>query len=1216
MLCAKCEFENPQDMKFCGSCGHSLLNACSKCAFENPAGFMYCGRCGSTLTDDPDPAAPDRTEDPEAHMDAMLPFVIALLEKQARITRRSLQRAFAVDEESLDRLGEELAKQQIADIDERQTLIRVADPVPVVPQTGPTTVTKVPRAASQTVADSEPTGSPHRPSQAERRQLTVMFCDLVGSTDLSGKLDPEDLREVVQTYQKTAATVIEKYDGHIAQYLGDGLLIYFGYPLAHEDDAQRAVYTGLEILDAIKQANSGLQNSFSVSLAVRIGIHTGPVVVGEIGGGGRREQLALGETPNIAARIEGLAQTNTVAISPVTADLVHRSFILNNLGSHKLKGINEEMTLYSVERPGYSRPENEGEISDRFKGLVGRSEEISLLLRRWQQSKEGQGQVVLISGEAGIGKSSLVNSIRRLVKQDSLPCITIRCSRYHQNSALFPVVNHLYRYLQIQHDNSASENLNRLETALQSCNMDLDEAVPLFAALLALELPGTRYDSESSLPSSQQRQQTLDALISWILAESEHQPVLILWEDLHWADPTTLELLGALLEQSPTATILNVLISRLDFEPPWPTRSYMTSLRLTRLERQQVESLVTRLSGGKQLPTEVMDHIVNKTDGVPLFVEELTKTIINSKVLNEHDDHFKLTGPLTAVAIPATLNDSLMARLDRLPTVREMAQLGSVVGREFNYEIVRALANVDEPILQDGLSQLVDHELLYQRGRPPQSRYTFKHALVQDAAYQSLLRRTRQQYHQQVAELFESRFVHMIQSEPEVLAYHYTEANCGEKAVAYWLMAGQRAAHSSAHREAIAHLSRGLDMLQQLPDSNEKLQQNMTLHVALGGSLIAVKGYAASEVERVYTRARELCQQIGDRPQVFQVLRGLFLFYLVRGQMQTAHELAQQMLEQAAKQDEVSPTMLSHYLMGMALFFRADLVNGISHIQEAIRIHNPETHQELAYVYGIDPGVGSLGFEALLQWYLGYPDQALQLAREGVALAERVSHPFSQVFAHDWLAWIHQLRRESDGAAESANIAILLAREQGFALYEAWGTVAQGWAMDLNEPGDTGMIRMQGGMAAALGTGSEVFRPFFLGLLAEAHGRKGEFGRGLSVLAEACEVMERTGEFVYQAEIYRLTGEFQLHSQEPGTEAAETNFNQALAVARSHQARSLELRAATSLARLWHKQNRSRDALDLLSPVIDCFSEGFDTVDFHDARSLQEKLRTQAQTAG
>ena len=583
-----------------------------------------------------------------------------------------------------------------------------------------------------------------------------MFCDLVDSTHLASQLDPEDWREVVRAYQETAAAVIQRFDGHIAQYLGDGLLVYFGYPQAHEDDARRAVRTGLDVVEALGALNARLAQHYGVRLAVRIGIHTGLVVVGEMGGGSRQEQLALGDTPNVAARIQGLAAPDTVVISPATFRLVRGYFLYQDLGAHALKGLTTPVQVYRIlgDSAAQSRLDVVGATG--LTPLVGRDSEVALLLERWAQSQDGAGQVVLLRGEAGIGKSRLVEVLRERVISEGATRIVFRCSPYHQNSALYPVIDHLQRFLQWQRDETPEAKFDKLERVLQTYRLPLEDVVPLFAALLSVPLP-ERYPPLNLTPQ-RQRQKTQEALVAWLLEEAERQPVLAVWEDLHWADPSTLDVLNLMLDQVSTARMLTLFTCRPEFRPPWATHAPVTQVTLNRLGRTQVEAMIPSLTGDKTLPTEIVEQVIAKTDGVPLFVEELVKMILESGLVQEQAGRYVLTGPLPPLAIPSTLHDSLMARLDRLSTARELVQLGAVLGREFAYELLQAVAPVDERTLQQGLAQLVDAELVYQRGLPPRSRYIFKHALIQDAAYQSLLKSTRQQYHQRIAQVLAAQF--------------------------------------------------------------------------------------------------------------------------------------------------------------------------------------------------------------------------------------------------------------------------------------------------------------------------------------------------------------------------------------------------------------------------------------------------------------------------
>ena len=826
----------------------------------------------------------------------LLEQVLALLQRHHRLSYRALKLQFPLlDPACIDALRDELLFQGVARDAEGQGLIWLGGPS-VVPQA---TVSRQPAPAASATEPSlaAPTVSATLPSpatgddgltvpasglsaaEAERRQLTVMFCDLVGSTQLSGQLDPEDLRAVVRAYQEAAAEVIQHYEGHIAQYLGDGLLVYFGYPTAHEDDARRAVHTGLGIVQAITTLNTRLAAQYGVHLAVRLGIHTGPVVVGVMGGGGRHEHLALGETPNIAARLQALAPANAVVISAVTARLVQGAFALEDLGTHTLHGVAEPMTVSRVRGLLATPSRDEEFVTAAVPVLVGREEESGLLRRRWEQSKAGLGQVVFVSGEAGIGKSALVEGLRAQVRAEGLPRIAYRCSPYHTTSALYPVITHIEHLLQFAPDDPPATRLAKLEAGLRPYGLPLAEVVPLLAGLLSVPLPAERY-APLTLTPQQQKQQTLDALVAWLVAEAERQPVLVAWEDLHWADPTTLEFLGLVIEQAPTVPMLHVLTSRPEFSPPWPQRSHITPLVLNRLERPQVEALITQRAGGKTLPAEVVQHIVAKTDGVPLYVEELTKMLLASALLREEADQYVLTGPLRTVAIPDTLQDALMARLDQLNRAKEVAQLGAVLGREFAYELLQAIAPQDEDTLQAGLAQLVAAELLYQRGRPPRARYMFKHALIQDAAYASLLKSTRQQVHQQIAQVFEARFPALVETQPELVAQHYTAAGCTEQAVRYWQRAGQQASDRSAHLEAISHCTTGIELLKTLPETPEHTQHALTLYIALGAALLMTKGHAAPEVEHAYTQARALCQQVGETPELVPVLFGLWRFYI------------------------------------------------------------------------------------------------------------------------------------------------------------------------------------------------------------------------------------------------------------------------------------------------------------------------------------------------
>jgi class 3 adenylate cyclase len=755
--------------------------------------------------------------------DAIVTEVLTLLQREQRLSYRVLKRRLQLDDDVLEDLKEDLiyAKKLAVDEDGR-VLVWTGGTSRV-----PTTAAPVPLPATSDVAPTQGKAAPALPPppDAERRQLTVLFCDLVDSTVLASQLDPEELREVVRAYQETGAKVIARYEGHIAQYLGDGLLVYFGYPLAHEDDAQRAVRAGLGMIEALGQLNTRLEQERGVHLAVRLGIHTGLVVIGNVGGGTRQEQLALGETPNLAARLQGIATPNTLVISAPTFQLLGGFFACQPLGTPPLKGQAQPLAVYRVLYESMARSRLEAAGSTGWTPLVGREQEIGLLRERWAQVKDGLGQVVLLSGEAGIGKSRLVQVLTEQVATEPQAWLTpCQCSQYYQNTALYPWIDLLERVaLRFEREEAPAQKLSKLEGFLVQYGLALAETVPLFAALLSLPLPADY--TPLMLSPEQQKQRTLQALLTILLRIAAQQPVLFVMEDLHWVDPSTLELLNLLVDQGPTARILALLTFRPDFSPPWTGRSHLTQVTVHRLPRHQAVEVIRQVAHGKALPPEVVEQIVAKTDGVPLFVEELTKMVLESGLLQERAEGYARTGPLPPLAIPATLHDSLMARLDRLATMKGLAQLGATLGREFSYALLHAVAPWDEGTVQRGLRQLVEAEFLYQRGLPPQATYTFKHALIQDAAYQSLLRSTRQQYHQRNAQVLAEWFPETVETQPELLAHHYTEAGLSALAVTYWQQAGRRASERSAYVEAISHLRKGLEVLKTLPDTPARTQQ-------------------------------------------------------------------------------------------------------------------------------------------------------------------------------------------------------------------------------------------------------------------------------------------------------------------------------------------------------------------------------------------------------
>jgi predicted ATPase len=773
---------------------------------------------------------------------------------------------------------------------------------------------------------------------------------------------------------------------------------------------------------------------------------------------------------------------------------------------------------------------------------------------------------------------------------------------------LYPLIELLERVaLRFEREESPQHRLSKLEGFLVQYGLPLVEAVPLFAALLSLPL-GAEYAPLTVSPE-QQKQQTLHALLTILLRIAAQQPVLFVMEDLHWVDPTTLELLSLLVDQGPTARILVLLTCRPDFPPPWTGRSHLTQVMLPRLPRHQAAEMTGRVAHGKALPPEVVAQVVAKTDGVPLFVEELTKMVLESGLLQERAERYELTGPLPPLAIPATLHDSLMARLDRLATVKALAQLGATLGREFPYTLLQAVSPWDEATLRRGLHQLVEAEFLYQQGLPPQATYRFKHALIQDAAYQSVLRSTRQQHHQRIAQVLEARFPALCATQPELLAHHCTEAGLHEQAIGYWQQAGQRAIARSANLEALGHLTKGLELLKTLPDTPARTQQELDFQLALGPVWMATKGNAAPEVAQAYTRARELCHQVGETPHLFPALFGLWRFYFVRAEVQAAREVGEQLLALAQCQRDPALLLEAHRALGTTLYFPGELTAARVHLEQGLALYHPHQHRSHALLYGRDPGMDCHIYLAWMLWTLGYPDQAWVAIRQALTLVEGVSHPVSLATALFAAAYLAQLCRHVQAVSAQAEAVMTLATEQGFPQWLAGGTFFRGWALAAQGQPEAGIAQLRQGLAAWRATGAEIGWPRWLTMLAEAYGSVGQPETGLTVLAEALALVEKTGQSVYEADLHRLQGELLLlHAGEGGGAEAEACFHHALTIARRQQAKSLELRAAISLGRLWQRQGKRAEARELLAEVYGWFTEGFDTADLQEAKTLLETL--------
>jgi class 3 adenylate cyclase/predicted ATPase len=1042
-------------------------------------------------------------------------------------------------------------------------------------------------------------------AQAERRHLTVLFCDLVGSTALSATLDPEDMRELITAYQSCCAGEITRFEGHVAKFMGDGVLAYFGWPKAHEDDAERAVRAGL----AIAKVVADLETPDGTPTAARIGVATGLVVVGDlVGDAEARERAVVGETPNLAARLQALAPPGSVVISQATRRLVGGLFELTDLGPQRLKGFAEPLAAFRVEGEGRAEGRFEALHGERLTPLVGREHELGILLERWAWGKDGDGQVVLLSGEPGIGKSRLTRSLIERLADEPHTRLRYFCSPYHTNSALYPVAEQLERAAGFQVGESAETRLDKLMAVLAEATDHLVEAAPLIAALLAIPT-GARYPPMNLTPEAQ-KLRTFAALLEQVAGLAEQRPVLMVLEDAHWVDPTSAELFGLVIDRIRHLPVLFLITFRPDFSPPWTGHTHVTSLALSRLGQRQGAQMVERLTGNKPVPAEVLQQILLKTDGVPLFVEELTKTVLESGLLADRGDHYELAGPLPPLAIPATLHDSLMARLDRLAPVKEVAQIGAVIGREFSHELLAAVSPLSEADLGAALDQLVSSELVFRRGDPPEATYAFKHALVQDVAYQSLLKSKRQELNARVAEVLETCFPGVGESEPEVLARHFTNAGCAEPALGYWLKAGRRAAERSANLEAVAHLTKGLEVLSALPEGSERRRHELALRTALSGPLMATRGYGSPETIEAYERLRELCEELGETEQLFPVLHGQWVHLIMRAKYREAERLADHISRLAAGHADPVQLLMAHRMSGITMMLMGRLAAGRKHLELAVSLYDAERDRGLALHYVHDPKVAALSYLSTHTWLFGYPDQARQASREAIACARELNHANSLAYALYFAGALPaHLWRDMSAVGKHTDELVALAEEQRFLLWLSWGRMPQGWVLARSGQARVGIDLIRETLAELRRTGHEFYRPWFLYLLAEAHAAGSEFEEALTQVEEALAVIGQTEERWCEAELERLKGELLKRLPDAHPDAAEACFERAMEIARWQEAKSWELRAATSLARLWGERGERQKAHDLLAPVCNWFTEGFETADLRDAKALLDELR-------
>jgi class 3 adenylate cyclase/predicted ATPase len=1054
-------------------------------------------------------------------------------------------------------------------------------------------------------ADADATPSPMAApaTQAERRQLTVMFADLVGSTELSRRLDPEEMALVLQIFREAVAAEIARFEGRVAKLMGDGVLAYFGWPTAHEDEAERAVRAALALTATVGR----ITTPAGTPLAARVGIATGPVMVGDlVGAEEARERTVVGETPNLAARLQALAEPGCVIVGNGTRRLLGPLFEFVDLGTRELRGFAEPVRAWRVLGEGAAEGRFEALHGGRLTPLIGREHELALLLDRWERAREGDGQVVLLSGEAGIGKSRLVRALRERLGGEPHTPLSQFCSPYYTNTALHPVIGLLERTIGLDRNQPAERQRERLEAVLARATADVAEGIPLLADLLGIPPGGTH--PVLDLSPRQKKERTFRVLLDQLAGLAAQVPVLAVYEDVHWADPTTLELIGRVIEAVQRLPVLALVTFRPEFVPPWAGHGHTTALSLSRLARREGGTMVERLTGGRALPAEVLDQILARTDGVPLFVEELTTTVLESGLLSEAGDRYELAGPLSSLAIPATLQDSLMARLDRLAPVKEVAQVAAVIGREFPHDLLAVVGPLGGDALREALGQLEAAGLIFARGAGDGTAYAFKHALVRDAAYHSLLKSRRRELHGRIAAALEDRFPEAAEAQPELLAHHLAEAGQAERAIVHLQRAARRALARSADLEAAEHLRAALRQLDRVSGTERRDALEFELQAALGRALSTVRGFAAPETDRAFARATELGQRLQVGARLFPVLWGRFVALHIAGQLLASHRTAREFVRLARRAGDTGDRLVGERLVGDNAWAFGRLASARRHLERAVALYDPAAHRALALDYVYDQRVVARDLLTCTLFVLGYPEQAEAQVRLAVAEAEALRHRASLAHALAFAGMLAQLRDDAAGVLGPASAVRRLAEEQAIPHWAGLATVLEGWAMGREGSPEAGAAAILRALDALRSIGVRLFRPYHLALLADVEGRAGLCDAASARVGEALREAQERGEWSYGAELHRLRGELALR-QGRDASAAELAFRAALELARHQAARAWELRAAVSLARLWADQGERRKAHELLTLTYGWFTEGFGTPDLREARALLDELR-------
>jgi class 3 adenylate cyclase/predicted ATPase len=1153
MRCTSCGSDNPGGAKFCIECAAPFQKRCPTCATENPPHAKFCAECASPLTG--------------------------------------------------------------------QT------PALKLPSTASSPRTYTPKHLAERILTEQVALETRGAADGERKTITALFADLKGSTALIEGLDPEEARAILDPALQLMMDAVHRYEGYVAQTLGDGIFALFGAPLAHEDHPQRALYAALRMQEEIRRYSDELRLKRGVPLSLRVGINTGEVVVRSI----RKDDLhtdyvPVGHSTNLAARMEQMATPGSILITEYTRRLTEGYFDLKPLGAADIKGLEAPLNVYEVRGAGPLRTKLQVAAQRGLTRFVGRYTEMEQLRRALEQATAGHGQIVGVMGEPGLGKSRLFYEFK-LTSQSGCLVLEAYSVSYGKVSPYLPLAELLKVYFDITPEDDGRRRREKIMGKVLALDRSLEDTLPYLFALLGIEdQPSPLQQMDAQI----RRRRTFEALKKLFVRESLNQPLILIFEDLHWIDTETQGFLDVLSESVASVRILLLTNYRPEYRHEWGSKTYYTQLRLVPLGRVEAEELLTFMLGTDASLTALKELILERTEGTPFFIEEVVQTLAEVGVLDGERGHYRPTHHAPTLQIPTTVQGVLAARIDRLASEEKaLLQQLSVIGREFPLSLIRQVLPQPEEELYRLLSSLQRKEFLYEQPAFPEVEYLFKHALTQGVAYNSVLMERRKVLHEQTAQVLEALYAGSLEEHYSDLAHHYSRSDNTHKAVEYLQLAGQQAVQRSAHAEAIGHLTAALELLKTLPDTPERVQQELTLRLTLGAPLLTVKGYAAPEVAKAYARARELCQQIGETPQLFPALLGMLNFYMARAELQTARELGEQLLTLAHGVQDLS--LLADMALGEVLFMLGEFVSAYAHLERSMVLYTPQQRHSLTFLYGFDPGVDALAHAAPCLWYLGYPTQALKRSREALTLAQEPLHSYSLAHALNLAAWLHQFRREEQLTQERAERAMVLSDEQGFAWELAWGTTLRSWVLAERGQREEGIAQMRQGMAAVRATGGELGRPYFLALLAEVYGKGGQTEEGLSMVAEALDAVDSSGERFYEAELYRLKGQLTLQQEARGwrretsppsflasspkpqvseevAREAEECFLKAIASARRQQAKSLELRAIMNLARLWQQQGKRDAACQMLAEIYGWFTEGFDTKDLQEAKTLLEEL--------